>query len=315
MPHLPASAAGPASLRAHAPRASSRAYAARAWLTPRCASCVAAAVAGGHRAGVRLRQEQGPRPAGGVHYRQPPGEPAGGGRQVGGAGTHARGATPQLRRASRRSVAGQRSLHRCLQSRLCAAHPPSPGVRSPWSSQPLLTSPPLRRRCFEEGLYDAARIIYTRIPNYGRLASTLVRLHQFQAAVDAARKVRGAGPWGVVLPVEPASRRPAPEGTLLLTRRAARLNTIGLPTSHPRPRSLAGQLASHVEGGGVRVRGGGRVQARTALRPQHHYQRRRPHGGAPPSPCEGPRLKAATSARIGSAWLCPAGSCRPPAQL
>lgn len=48
---------------------------------------------------------------------------------------------------------------------------------------------PHSSRCFEEGLYEAARIIYSRIPNYGRLASTLVRLHQFQAAVDAARKV------------------------------------------------------------------------------------------------------------------------------
>ena len=37
-------------------------------------------------------------------------------------------------------------------------------------------------RVFEEGLYDAARIIFTHIPNWGRLASTLVRLHQFQQA-------------------------------------------------------------------------------------------------------------------------------------
>jgi clathrin heavy chain len=50
-------------------------------------------------------------------------------------------------------------------------------------------------RCFEEGLYDAARIIYSRIPNYGRLASTLVRLHQFQAAVDAARKANSPRTW------------------------------------------------------------------------------------------------------------------------
>ena len=49
-------------------------------------------------------------------------------------------------------------------------------------------------RSFEEGLFDAARIIYTRIPNYGRLASTLVRLHQFQAAVDAARKASKHAP-------------------------------------------------------------------------------------------------------------------------
>ncbi|PSC73488.1 clathrin heavy chain [Micractinium conductrix] len=50
-------------------------------------------------------------------------------------------------------------------------------------------------RCFEEGLYEAARVIYARIPNYGRLASTLVRLHQFQAAVDAARKANSPRTW------------------------------------------------------------------------------------------------------------------------
>lgn len=50
-------------------------------------------------------------------------------------------------------------------------------------------------RCFEEGLYDAARIIFSRIPNYGRLASTLVRLHQFQGAVDAARKANSPRTW------------------------------------------------------------------------------------------------------------------------
>ena len=50
----------------------------------------------------------------------------------------------------------------------------------------------MRRRwataCFDEGLFEAARAIFAHIPNWGRLASTLVRLHQFQAAVDAARK-------------------------------------------------------------------------------------------------------------------------------
>jgi hypothetical protein len=40
--------------------------------------------------------------------------------------------------------------------------------------------PSLPHRCFEEGLYEASRIIFSRIPNYGRLASTLVKLHQFQ---------------------------------------------------------------------------------------------------------------------------------------
>lgn len=35
-------------------------------------------------------------------------------------------------------------------------------------------------RCFDEGLYEAARILYQKIPNWGRLASTFVRLHRFQ---------------------------------------------------------------------------------------------------------------------------------------
>lgn len=50
-------------------------------------------------------------------------------------------------------------------------------------------------RCFEEGLFDAAKVIYTRIPNYGRLSSTLVRLHQFQPAVEAARKANSPRTW------------------------------------------------------------------------------------------------------------------------
>ncbi|KAK9805974.1 hypothetical protein WJX73_010066 [Symbiochloris irregularis] len=49
--------------------------------------------------------------------------------------------------------------------------------------------------CFNEGLYEAARVIFTHIPNWGRLASTLVRLHQFQAAVDAARKANSPKTW------------------------------------------------------------------------------------------------------------------------
>lgn len=50
-------------------------------------------------------------------------------------------------------------------------------------------------RCFDEALYEAARVIFNRIPNYGRLASTLVKLHQFQAAVDAARKANSPKTW------------------------------------------------------------------------------------------------------------------------
>jgi clathrin heavy chain len=50
-------------------------------------------------------------------------------------------------------------------------------------------------RCFTQGLFESARVVYSRIPNYGRLASTLVKLHQFQAAVDAARKANSPRTW------------------------------------------------------------------------------------------------------------------------
>ncbi|KXZ42859.1 hypothetical protein GPECTOR_114g310 [Gonium pectorale] len=50
-------------------------------------------------------------------------------------------------------------------------------------------------RCYEEGLYEAARVLFAHLPNYGRLASTLVRLRQFQQAVDAARKANSPKTW------------------------------------------------------------------------------------------------------------------------
>jgi len=54
---------------------------------------------------------------------------------------------------------------------------------------------PLPLRCFDEGLFEAARILFAHIPNWGRLASTLVRLHRFQEAVDAARKANSSKTW------------------------------------------------------------------------------------------------------------------------
>jgi Region in Clathrin and VPS len=50
-------------------------------------------------------------------------------------------------------------------------------------------------RTFAEGNYEAARIVFQHIPNWGRLASTLVKLHQFQQAVDAARKANSPRTW------------------------------------------------------------------------------------------------------------------------
>jgi len=42
--------------------------------------------------------------------------------------------------------------------------------------------------CFAEGLYQAARAIFAQIGNWVRLASTHVKLGQYQAAFDAAKK-------------------------------------------------------------------------------------------------------------------------------
>jgi len=58
-------------------------------------------------------------------------------------------------------------------------------------------------RVFDEGLYESARAIFAHIPNYGRLASTLVRLHQFQQAVDAARKANSPKTWKEVREICP----------------------------------------------------------------------------------------------------------------
>ncbi|AQK56843.1 Clathrin heavy chain 2 [Zea mays] len=50
-------------------------------------------------------------------------------------------------------------------------------------------------RLFEEELYEAAKIIYAFISNWAKLAVTLVKLKQFQGAVDAARKANSAKTW------------------------------------------------------------------------------------------------------------------------
>uniref|UniRef100_A0A1J3IL33 Clathrin heavy chain 1 n=1 Tax=Noccaea caerulescens TaxID=107243 RepID=A0A1J3IL33_NOCCA len=50
-------------------------------------------------------------------------------------------------------------------------------------------------RLYDEALYEAAKIIYAFISNWGKLAVTLVKLQQFQGAVDAARKANSAKTW------------------------------------------------------------------------------------------------------------------------
>ncbi|XP_009396866.2 clathrin heavy chain 1 isoform X1 [Musa acuminata AAA Group] len=50
-------------------------------------------------------------------------------------------------------------------------------------------------RLFDDALYEAAKIIFAFISNWAKLACTLVKLKQFQGAVDAARKANSTKTW------------------------------------------------------------------------------------------------------------------------
>nr|XP_032803267.1 clathrin heavy chain 1 isoform X2 [Petromyzon marinus] len=50
-------------------------------------------------------------------------------------------------------------------------------------------------RCYDEKMYDAAKLLYNNVSNFGRLASTLVLLGEYQAAVDSARKANSTRTW------------------------------------------------------------------------------------------------------------------------
>lgn len=50
-------------------------------------------------------------------------------------------------------------------------------------------------RAFQDGLYPAAKILFTNISNYPRLASCLVKLEDYTAAVEAARKAKSTRTW------------------------------------------------------------------------------------------------------------------------
>lgn len=50
-------------------------------------------------------------------------------------------------------------------------------------------------RCSEQGMHQAAKILFNSISNYARLAFTLVELGDFQGAVDAARKASSTKTW------------------------------------------------------------------------------------------------------------------------
>merc|ERR1719506_2577316 len=50
-------------------------------------------------------------------------------------------------------------------------------------------------RCYAEAMYEAAKIMFTSISNFARLATCLMHLGQHQAAVDAARKANSTRTW------------------------------------------------------------------------------------------------------------------------
>ncbi|XP_058287353.1 clathrin heavy chain 2 isoform X4 [Hylobates moloch] len=50
-------------------------------------------------------------------------------------------------------------------------------------------------RCYEEGMYEAAKLLYSNVSNFARLASTLVHLGEYQAAVDNSRKASSTRTW------------------------------------------------------------------------------------------------------------------------
>ncbi|RUS20583.1 clathrin, heavy polypeptide, isoform CRA_b, partial [Endogone sp. FLAS-F59071] len=50
-------------------------------------------------------------------------------------------------------------------------------------------------RCYDDQMFDAAKILFNSISNYARLASTLVHLGEYQNAVDCARKANATKVW------------------------------------------------------------------------------------------------------------------------
>ncbi|KAG5437536.1 hypothetical protein PCANB_000964 [Pneumocystis canis] len=50
-------------------------------------------------------------------------------------------------------------------------------------------------RCYEQGYYQAAKLMFASISNWARLASTLVYLGEYQNAIDCARKANSIKVW------------------------------------------------------------------------------------------------------------------------
>uniref|UniRef100_H0WIF6 Clathrin heavy chain n=1 Tax=Otolemur garnettii TaxID=30611 RepID=H0WIF6_OTOGA len=50
-------------------------------------------------------------------------------------------------------------------------------------------------RCYKEGMYEAAKLLYSSVSNFALLASTLVHLGEYQAAVDSSHKANSTQTW------------------------------------------------------------------------------------------------------------------------
>ncbi|WFD00087.1 Clathrin heavy chain [Malassezia yamatoensis] len=50
-------------------------------------------------------------------------------------------------------------------------------------------------KCFQDQLYEAARMLFRSVSNYARLATTYVYLGDYQSAIDAARKAGNTSVW------------------------------------------------------------------------------------------------------------------------
>lgn len=66
--------------------------------------------------------------------------------------------------------------------------------------------PQVGDRCYDEKMYEAAKLLYNNVSNFGRLASTLVHLGEYQAAVDGARKANSTRTWKEVNSLALSSR-------------------------------------------------------------------------------------------------------------
>ncbi len=50
-------------------------------------------------------------------------------------------------------------------------------------------------RCFDNQMYEAAKILYNNVSNYAKLAVTLCKMKDYQGAVESARKANSTKTW------------------------------------------------------------------------------------------------------------------------